>query len=479
VVCQITRALRQAQPQIRILYGGVFPSYHWKDILLHEPQIDAIVRGEGEATTLKLIQAWTQDTPLQHVHGIAFRDPHGTPIATPPAPTIANLDDYRIGWELLNFSEYSYWGNQRAVVVQFSRGCPHHCSYCGQRGFWTRWRYRNPARFARELAWLHRQHQVQVINFADENPTANRHAWKAFLEALIAENVPLTLVGSTRADDIVRDADLLHLYKKAGVARFLLGMESTDDATLQRIRKGSTTRTDREAIRLLRQHGILSMAAYVPGFQEASHQDYWRALRQILAYDPDQIQLMYATPHRWTAYYNEVRDTPVVQTDLSRWDYKHQVLANPSLSPFQTILWMKAIEVVAQMRPRALARLLAHPDPAQRAAMRWYYRIGRRVWFHEWWQFLFHDRTREAGPTVEKCLGEPLPDTSPNRLTPSSHLPSPVPPTLPASRFALRSADRRAEREARTRRRSTLHTTALSKSLSVSSAPPARVARKP
>ena len=55
-----------------------------------------------------------------------------------------------------------------------------------------------------------------------------RAAWKAFLEALITEDVPLTLVGSTRADDIVRDADLLPLYRKAGWVRFLLGMENTD-----------------------------------------------------------------------------------------------------------------------------------------------------------------------------------------------------------------------------------------------------------
>jgi anaerobic magnesium-protoporphyrin IX monomethyl ester cyclase len=40
-------------------------------------------------------------------------------------------------------------------------------------------------------------------------------------KALIAENVPLILVGSTRTSDIVRDADILHLYRKAGVIRFV------------------------------------------------------------------------------------------------------------------------------------------------------------------------------------------------------------------------------------------------------------------
>ena len=61
-----------------------------------------------------------------------------------PAMTIADLDAYRVGWELIDHSRYSYWGGKRAVVMQFSRGCPHLCNYCGQRGFWTRWRHRDP-----------------------------------------------------------------------------------------------------------------------------------------------------------------------------------------------------------------------------------------------------------------------------------------------------------------------------------------------
>jgi len=96
------------------------------------------------------------------------------PFATPPAPLIRDLDAYRVGWEMIDHSRYSYWGDRRAVVVQFSRGCPHSCSYCGQHGFWTHWRHRDPRKFASELAWLYRTHRVEVINFADENPTASK-----------------------------------------------------------------------------------------------------------------------------------------------------------------------------------------------------------------------------------------------------------------------------------------------------------------
>ncbi|MDQ3814984.1 MAG: magnesium-protoporphyrin IX monomethyl ester anaerobic oxidative cyclase [Armatimonadota bacterium] len=405
-VAAITRTLRRVLPQAWIVYGGVFPTYHWRDVLSNEPQIDVIVRGEGEETAPRVMHALETNGQLDAIPGIAFRK-GGHPFATPPAPVIRDLDACRVGWELIDHSRYSYWGERRAVVVQFSRGCPHLCNYCGQRGFWTRWRHRDPVKFAAELAWLHREHGVEVVNFADENPTSSRKVWLAFLEALIAENVNLTIVGSTRADDIVRDADILHLYKKAGVARFLMGMESYDEATLLKIRKGGTTTKDREAIRLLRQHNILSMATWVVGFEEETDRDYWRGLKQLLSYDPDQIQLMYVTPHRWTPFFRMAAERQVLQVDQKKWDYKHQVLATRHMAPWRVLLWVKFIEIAMQLRPKSLWRLFRHPDVSIRDSIRWYYRVGRRVWFHEIRGFLFRDRRENDGPTLAEFWGAP------------------------------------------------------------------------
>jgi anaerobic magnesium-protoporphyrin IX monomethyl ester cyclase len=398
------RAIRNALPDAWTIYGGVFPTYHWDQILESEASIDFVVRGEGEETIVRLVTALEREQPLKNVAGIVFREntapglrraigqsrfPGGKVLVAPPAPLIRDLDTCRIGWELIGHRRYTYYGKRRAVVAQFSRGCPHHCHYCGQHGFWRAWRHRDPAKFAAELARLHREQGVELINLADENPTADRSAWKAFLEALISENVPLILIGTTRATDIVRDADILHLYRRAGVARFLLGLESTDDKTLQAIHKGSTKAIDREAIRLLRKHGIISMAAWVAGFAQEQDADYWRTLRQLLEYDPDQIQALYATPHSWTPFALQEAKHRVVQTDLSRWDYKHQVLESTHVPNWRVLVWVKLIETVCQLRPKSILRLLAHPDPLVRAGMRWYSNIGRRVWCYEIWQWLF------------------------------------------------------------------------------------------
>lgn len=422
VVAELVVLLRAACPRAWIVYGGVFPTYHWREVLEECPQIDVIVRGEGEETTRRVVRALAQiaappaSAPgkprrypagqLAMIDGIAFRL-GGMAHATPPAAMLQDLDAYRVGWELIDHSRYSYYGGKRGVVIQLSRGCPHLCSFCGQRGFWTRWRHRDPVRLAKEIARLNRDHGVEMISFADENPTTSRKVWQAFLEAVIAENLNLTMIATLRTGDIVRDADILHLYRKAGFVRFLLGTEHTDDATLARVRKGSETSVDRQAIRLLRRHGILSLASWVTGFEEEGDGDFWRSYRRLAALDPDQIITLYVTPHRWTPFFREAAARKVIQLDRRRWDYKHQVLENRRMAAWRAFVWVKAIEVAMQARPKALWRTYLNADAAQRHGMRWYARIGRRVWLHEIRTFLLRDRRVGDGPSLAAFWGAP------------------------------------------------------------------------
>ncbi|MGB0522959.1 MAG: B12-binding domain-containing radical SAM protein [Flammeovirgaceae bacterium] len=131
IISEITQKIKVALPQITIIIGGVYPTYHWKQCLEDDPQIDVVVCGEGEAIARQLVMALATQRELETVAGIAFRR-NGEIIKTKAAPIIQDLDLYRVGWELMKPYHYSYWGGKKAVVVQFSRGCPYPCNYCGQ-----------------------------------------------------------------------------------------------------------------------------------------------------------------------------------------------------------------------------------------------------------------------------------------------------------------------------------------------------------
>src|SRR5262245_40719326 len=66
---RIVRAMRAALPHAWIVYGGVFPTYHWLQIMEQEAAIDFIVRGEGEETIVRLVTALEQKQPLEQVPG--------------------------------------------------------------------------------------------------------------------------------------------------------------------------------------------------------------------------------------------------------------------------------------------------------------------------------------------------------------------------------------------------------------------------
>jgi anaerobic magnesium-protoporphyrin IX monomethyl ester cyclase len=134
---RIIRAVRSALPDTWIVYGGVFPTYHWADIMEQEPAVDFIVRGEGEETIVRLMTALERGQALAGVPGIVFRPhtqsrprrvpdaqppPNAKARATVPAPIIRDLDACRVGWELIDHripiteSSGQWWRSSRAVV---------------------------------------------------------------------------------------------------------------------------------------------------------------------------------------------------------------------------------------------------------------------------------------------------------------------------------------------------------------------------
>ena len=292
--------------------------------------MDIIVRGEGEQTIVELIKALENKESLEKVDGITWRNGNQI-IANRSRAPIQDLDQYRLGWELLDWPLYQMFGFERAAGLQFSRGCPLTCSYCGQWMFWKKWRHRSPENIVEQLKILSKEYGVDYVWFADENFSADKETVKRLLELIIAAKLDLSLNLNMTAADVVRDADITHLYKAAGVDYIVMGVESLKDNVVVSIRKNNPFEISKEAVRLLRQNNILSLTNIIYGLEEESWHTIREKLKGMRELDSDILNAMYLTPHFWTSQGKSVRLFDVIQSDLDKWSYRNQVIATPRL----------------------------------------------------------------------------------------------------------------------------------------------------
>jgi len=402
----LLHAVKTALPQVVTVYGGVHPTYHHKAILEEHPEVDIIIRGEGEATVVELVAILAQQAEcsgkcdpvveLGQVRSLAWRC-QGLPVVTGARPPIQHLDDYRIGWELIeDWDKYQAFGRGRAAVVQFSRGCPHTCTYCGQWMFWKRWRHRDVTRFVDEVTWLYTEHDVRFFWLADENPTTDEQIWRQVLEELSARKLPIGLCASIRAQDIVRDAALLPLYRRAGFLYILMGVEAVTDEQLVKLRKGSSVNDSYQAVRLLRAHQIMSIIDYIVGIADETPRSLWRGWRGLVEYDGDLVNALYMTPHAWTPFGRATESATIIEPDLHKWDYRHQVIGVSRLTPTQLFVGVKIIEVCYHLHPRRLARIIAASDPALRRQLRFSFLHTAGVFWHEVFEHFFRRQRRDG-----------------------------------------------------------------------------------
>jgi anaerobic magnesium-protoporphyrin IX monomethyl ester cyclase len=249
--------------------------------------------------------------------------------------------------------------------------------------------------FVDELAWLHHQHNIRFFWLADENPTTSKMVWKQLLEEISQRGLPIGLCASIRAQDIVRDADILPHYRQAGFLYILMGVETVTDVTLAKVHKGSSVDDAYQAVRLLRAHNIMSIVDYIFGIEDEIPHTIVRALRGLLHYDGDFVNALYLTPHAWTPLGRDMQDTPVIEPNLWRWDYRHQVIAVPHLSPTQLFFGVKLVELLYHLYPQRIWRIITTRDQRLRQQLRFAFWHTSRVFWYEIYEHIL-DEIRTA-----------------------------------------------------------------------------------
>ncbi len=327
VICETAK---RWSPAVKTVVGNVHATFCWDQLLRDDPNVDFVVRGEGEATIADLVRALSAgEDDLSRIPGLAYRR-DGVPVTNAPRALAPDLDALPAAWDLLDWPLYWYRPSPegRLAIASSARGCSQRCSFCSQQKFWARtWRGRDPLRFVAELEHLRDAYGVRVAMLSDETPTSSRSRWERLLDLLVERRTGVELLMETRVDDILRDEDLLPRYRAAGVSHVYVGVESVSQSTLDLYQKDIKVNESKRAIELINAHGMVSETSFVLGTPEETAASIRRTVELAKWYAPDMAFFLALTP--WP--YADL--SPQLDSRIQTRDYRRYNLVEPVIKP--------------------------------------------------------------------------------------------------------------------------------------------------
>lgn len=329
------RAVRLAKRQLPsavIVLGGPHASIDHSEVLVHTPEVDFVVRGEGEAAFPSLLNCLSKGDSLNLVSGLSWRNKDGI-IQSNEVVAIENLDALSLpAYDLVDKASFkrleqigifSRSETPRAAEVITSRGCPYKCVFCSiniSMGY--RWRHHSVDNVIENINSLRHFLDVTHVHFEDDNFTFSKKRTKEMFEAFIERqlNISWDTPNGVRADTL--DEDILQTAKQAGCKGLMVAAESGDQMVVNVvIKKNIKLSSIESAARHAFKVGIPMGSFYIVGFPGETKQNIKKTFSFAL-----QLYRKYAVrPHFHAA-------APLLGTELHR-----SVVDNrntkPSLAP--------------------------------------------------------------------------------------------------------------------------------------------------
>jgi anaerobic magnesium-protoporphyrin IX monomethyl ester cyclase len=333
---EIVQAAKKACPNSLTIMGGPHVTVLDDQSLNEQPELDIIVRGEGELTLLELVDRISKSNikNLNRVLGITFRK-NGQIIQTPDRPFIQNIDRLPYpAFKHFDMSKYRIFGKTYLPVIT-SRGCPFQCTFCLAskmcgRGF----RARSPKNVVDELEYLRDMFGADAFSFYDDTFTFDRKRARDICKEMKNRKLDLQWDCRTRVDRISKE-DLI-ILRDANCQLIHFGVESGSQKMLNLMKKGTTVEQNAQAIKWAKDAGISVAISVVVGYPGETPELLQETLDFMYRTRPDYVYMCVAIPYPGTEMYEYLKE---LGWEMSpRWDrYDEQtvVFKNPLLSSGQ------------------------------------------------------------------------------------------------------------------------------------------------
>ena len=329
-----------ASQDIVTIVGGQHFTAVAEESLRDFPEIDYIVRGEGELTLVELIKTVREGGDMGKVQGLALRN-NGEIINTPDRPLIENLDDLPYpAYHLIekNMDRYHFAlmaGKKKYLILEGGRGCTLKCSFCTQWRHWQgRWRTKSPRRIAEEMEFLHKTYGGVFLWLTDDNFEYRKRGmglWEELRKRDFTDDINWFF--QARTDDISNNPELVGKMREVGNNWILIGVENDSPEVLKYFKKGARVGDSMKAVKTLKERDVFAQAMMVIGSRQDTTESIER-LRQF-SFDLDSDLNVYTTltPFPGTEVFDEARENGwLEEQNYANYDMSHAIMPTETLS---------------------------------------------------------------------------------------------------------------------------------------------------
>jgi magnesium-protoporphyrin IX monomethyl ester (oxidative) cyclase len=242
----LIRKIRLEIPDSHIVVGGRHFASLAEDTLRNLPEVDIVVRGEGEITFKEICDSIYNNKSMKDIDGISFKE-EGRVVHNPERPLERNLDMFRsfdkkhlpdpekylLTTESFKVGKVGRKNKKNEVfTIMASRGCPNNCVFCSLTS--EKVRFRSIENVLDEIEDKIEVTGIRSVSFIDSSLTLVKSYVRELCEEIIKRKMNIKWMCYSRADI---DLELLKLMKKAGLVGIEIALESGSPRVLKSIKK--------------------------------------------------------------------------------------------------------------------------------------------------------------------------------------------------------------------------------------------------
>ena len=313
--------IKKLLPKSKVVLGGIHPTLMWKQILENYPQVDYIVRGEGEIILWELVHG----KQIKKINGLCWKTKNNKAVINKDRQLVQDLDTIPFpAWDMISPQDYPPWGDgiynniDTTKVTRFSmiftRGCMGRCTFCSSWMVWRGYRNRTAENVADEMEMLVKKYNAQHFAFYDDTLTGNKKEIINFCKEIIKRKLHVAIHATTRVDQV--DYEILRWMKKAGFYEVAYGIESGSPEMLIRINKKTDIKKNYRAADLTHKAGMRVSALIMFGLPQETEKDRILTQALIKKMKPDRlgtVGVVWIFPG--TALYEQAKNANLITDD--------------------------------------------------------------------------------------------------------------------------------------------------------------------